>query len=349
MHSRIAISLAALILFSAMGAAQTAVPSAPQEGAQQFAEMGTCQLANGQAIVGCRLGYRTYGTLNAERSNAVLVTTWFLGTSEGAGGYVGANRYIDPGKYFAIVVDAFADGVSSSPSNSAEQPRLKFPAITIRDMVEAQHRLVTEKLGITHLHAVLGGSMGGMQALQWAYAYPDFMDRIVAVVPTPRQTSHDLLLWRAEINAIEDDVEFRGGDYLGHPTLKALADIHRLHGSTPTRLAREVTPDQYLQYSEKLEQSFKYDPVDILRQLQAMMSQDVAPGKSLDEMGKMLKPKALIVVGTQDMMVNPGPATALAKASPNAQLIELDNDCGHGAAGCDSAKVTPAVREFLAK
>ncbi len=339
MHLRRTI-FAALLLVSSVAFAQ--------DGLQQFADLGTCKLENGQIIESCRLGYRTYGKLNADKSNAILVTTWFLGNSEGAAGYVGADRYIDPAKYFVVAVDALGDGVSSSPSNSNEQPRLQFPVFTIRDMVETQHRLLTEKLGVSRLHAVLGGSMGGMQALQWAYSYPDFVARVVAIVPTPRQTSHDLLLWRAEMNAIENDVEFRGGDYLGHPTLKALADIHRLHGSTPTRLVHEVAPDQYLQYSEKLEQSFRYDPVDILRQLQAMMSQDVAPGKSIDEMAKMLKPRTLIIVGTQDMMVNPIPATQLAKAA-HTELMELDNDCGHGAAGCDAAKVKPAVQAFLAK
>src|SRR4051812_30552317 len=84
-----------------------------QSSTQQFADLGTCKLENNQTIQNCRIGYRTFGTLNATRSNAVLVTTWFLGNSEQASGaYVGADSLIDPAKYFIIVVDALGDGVS---------------------------------------------------------------------------------------------------------------------------------------------------------------------------------------------------------------------------------------------
>jgi homoserine O-acetyltransferase len=101
-------------------------------------------------------------------------------------------------------------------------------------------------------------------------------------------------------------------------------------------------------FAEKEESGFHFDPNDEIRQLQAMMSQDVAPGKSIAEMAKALKPQTLIVVATQDMMVNPTPATELAKAA-HAELIELTSDCGHLAPGCEAEKVNPAVREFLAK
>jgi homoserine O-acetyltransferase/O-succinyltransferase len=320
-----------------------------QAGSQQFADLGTCALENGEAIQNCRIGYRTFGTMNPNRSNVVVVTTWFTGISEhAADAYVGANNSVDPAKYFVIVMDALGDGVSSSPSNSTEQSRMKFPVFTIRDMVSAQHRVLTEKFSLSHVHAVLGGSMGGMQALQWAYSYPEFMDRIVAIVPTPRQTSHDLLLWRSELNAIQSDVEWRGGDYTGRPMLRALVDIHRLHLETPSKLLHDHPSNTFPEFIEQEEHDFRFDPNDEIRQLQAMMSQDVTPGKTMDEMAKLLKPKTMIVVSQQDMMVNPTPATQLAKAA-HATLLELTSDCGHLAPGCESAKVGPAVRAFLAK
>jgi homoserine O-acetyltransferase len=320
-----------------------------QTGDQQFADLGTCALENGQSIQGCRIGYRTFGSLNAQRSNVVVVTTWFLGNSEQASqAFIGSYSFIDPAKFYIVAIDAFGDGVSSSPSNSTEQPRMKFPVFSIRDMVNAQHRFLTEKLNLTHVHAVFGGSMGGMQALQWAFAYPDYMDRVVAIVPTPRMTSYDLLLWHSELNAIQSDVEWRGGDYTGRPLIKTVVDIHKLHLQTPTKIVRDTAPNTYPKFAEADEQSFHFDPNDEIRQLQAMMQQDVAPGKSIAEMVKVLKPKTLIVVAQQDIMVNPAPATDLAKAA-HADLIELTSDCGHLSPGCEAGKVNPAVRAFLAK
>src|SRR5271155_4788943 len=92
--------------------------AAPAGGDLQFAELGNCKLDSGQQITGCRLGYRTWGKLNADGSNAVLFPTWFTGTSAQLGGNVGAHKLVDPAKYFMIAVDALGDGVSSSPSNS---------------------------------------------------------------------------------------------------------------------------------------------------------------------------------------------------------------------------------------
>ena len=320
-----------------------------QTNAQQFANFDTCPLESGQVIRECSIGYHTYGKLNAERSNVVVVTSWFLGNAAQAGGaYVGAGSLIDPTKYFVVAIDALGDGTSSSPSNSRMQPRMKFPVFTIRDMVTTQHRVLVETLHLSHVHAVLGGSMGGMQALQWAYSYPKFMDKVVAIVPTPRLTAYDLLLWRSELNAIQSDVEWRGGEYTGMPMIKTVVDIHKIHLQTPSKIVRDVPPTAYPLFAEQEESGFHFDPNDEIRQLQAMMSHDVAPGKSFAEMAKGLKPQTLIVVAKQDMMVNPTPATELAKAA-HAALIELTSDCGHLAPGCEAQKVNPAVRAFLAK
>jgi homoserine O-acetyltransferase len=320
-----------------------------QSTAQLYANFDTCPLESGQVVRECRIGYHTYGTLNADHSNVVVVTSWFLGNAAQAGSaFVGAGSLIDPAKYFVVAIDALGDGGSSSPSNSHVQPRLKFPVFTIRDMVATQHRVLVETLHLMHVHAVLGGSMGGMQALQWAYSYPKFMDKVVATVPSPRLTSYDLLLWRSELNAIQSDVEWRGGEYTGAPMIKTVVDIHKLHLQTPSKIVREVPASAYPMAAEQEESGFHFDPNDEIRQLQAMMSHDVAPGKSMAEMAKALVPQTLIIVAKQDMMVNPTPATELAKAA-HASLIELTSDCGHLAPGCESAKVNPAVRKFLAR
>jgi homoserine O-acetyltransferase len=93
------------------------------EGEQKFANLGECNVESGEVIHNCRIGYRTWGTLNEQRSNAVVLLTWFTGNSEMLAENVGPDKYVDPGKYYVIVIDALADGVSSSPSNSKSQPR----------------------------------------------------------------------------------------------------------------------------------------------------------------------------------------------------------------------------------
>ena len=145
-----------------------------QHGAQLIASLGDLTLESGQVIHDCRIGYRTYGRLDAAKSNAILFPTWFGGTTEQLAGNFGSGKTIDTGKYFVIAVDAIGNGVSSSPSNSRTQPRLKFPRFSIRDMVESQHRLVTEVLHLNHLRAVIGISMGGMQTFEWMVGVSGF-------------------------------------------------------------------------------------------------------------------------------------------------------------------------------
>jgi homoserine O-acetyltransferase len=88
---------------------------------------------------------------------------------------------VDSSKYYVIALDSLADGVSSSPSNSKTQPGMQFPKMSIRDVVNAEHEMLTDSLHLTHVHAVMGFSMGGMQAFQWAVSYPEFMDKIKGV------------------------------------------------------------------------------------------------------------------------------------------------------------------------
>ncbi len=103
----------------------------------QFANLGDFKLQSGEVIRDCRIGYRTFGHLKSGPSNAILFTTWFGGTTQELIEMIGPQG-LDPGKYFVIAVDAIGDGVSTSPSNSKSQSRMKFPKFTITDMVLQQ-------------------------------------------------------------------------------------------------------------------------------------------------------------------------------------------------------------------
>lgn len=313
---------------------------------QQFAELGDVALVQGGVLKNCRIGYRTFGTLNADKSNVVLFPTWAAGKSEQFAGTVGPGKWLELPGHYVIVVDALANGVSSSPSNSAEQPRMHFPRITIRDMVETQHRLLTEVLHIQHVKAVMGISMGGMQTFQWMVAYPGFMDRATPIVGSPQLAPYDLMLWQTRIDAIKNHRNWNDGNYTVNPTSLIDAEFGALTGSTPEAYNAKTTREQVQQQLAEARTKPTMDANDKIRQMEAMMSLDVADGGSLEDAARKVKAKVLVIPSLHDHVVTPGPALRFAELL-RAQTLVLENNCGHGAPNCDQAKVGEAVRAFL--
>jgi homoserine O-acetyltransferase len=151
----------------------SALADTPGESPHQRFELGDFRLENGQVIEKGFLTYVTHGSLNEERNNAVLVLPALMGTHHRHDFMIGPGKALDPKKYFIIAADTLGNGRAISPSNSETQPGMKFPQFSIRDMVNAQHKLVTEGLELDRLLAVVGLSMGGMQTYQWGVSYPD--------------------------------------------------------------------------------------------------------------------------------------------------------------------------------
>lgn len=329
-----------------------ASPSAPQpDGAQRFAEFGDWKLRSGSVIQDFRLGYRTLGKLNAEKSNAVLWPTWLGGKSEDLLQFAGPGKVVDTNQYFVILVDAIGNGISSSPSNSENQPRMNFPEFSIRDMVEAEHRLASEVLHLSHLHAVVGLSMGGMQVFEWATAYPDFMDLVVAMAGSPQSTSYDKLLWTAEIDAIELDPAWNHGNPTG-PLTRGIAlerEIESMRDTSPAYRVAQTAPGAFPAFLETLRASAKADggsASDQIRQRQAIQAHDI-PGElglTLEQAAARVRAKLLVIVSPQDHTVNPEPAMRFAVAA-GAPLLKLDSPCGHQSLACIS--VGPIVARFL--
>lgn len=315
----------------------------------QFLSLGDFRLESGATLRDCRIGYRTMGTLNAARSNAILFPTWFSGTTEQLlDRFIGPGKLADTDRYYVIAVDALGNGISISSSNSSAQPRLRFPQFTIRDMVRSQRELL-EKLQIRHLHAVMGISMGGMQTFEWAVSYPDFMDKTVPVVGSPRQTASDLLLWNAELSAIESDKDWKDGAYTEPPALKTLARIHSFALTTPRYRARETKAADFGAFLSEAEKSpSRFDAVNWVRQLQAMLSHDVAKGQPLESVASQIKAKMFVVVAAQDHMVNPVTALELARLLVAPTLVS-DSDCGHMVTSCEGDRIVEAVNRFLSR
>jgi len=131
------------------------------QGEFHFIKMGNYRLETGKVIRNCRLAYRTFGVLNADKSNVILFPTWLAGTTKDLVdlGLIGPGKLADSSKYFVVAVDAFGNGVSSSPSNSSFQPDQAFPRFSIKDLVDVQYLLLTRYLHLTHIHGVIGISM----------------------------------------------------------------------------------------------------------------------------------------------------------------------------------------------
>ena len=287
----------------------------------QLAHLGDFALERGGTIHDCVVGYRTFGTMAEDKSNVVVVLTWFGGTSQGLETWTGPGKLYDTSKYFVIVIDAFGDSVSSSPSNGATAE------FTMRDMVRAQHELLTRELKLDHVLAVSGLSMGGMQTFQWIASYPDYMTKAIPIVGSPKLTTYDLLLWKTElsITTLPDAMRYE-------------ADINEMNLHTPAWLNTHVKDvDTTMKNHEAGLAHINVN--DYASQLRAMIGLDIGP---IPEK----RPKMLIVVSDQDHTVNPSPARDFAHAT-NSELLTLTSDCGHLATSCESERLTSAVNEFL--
>jgi homoserine O-acetyltransferase len=187
---------------------------------------------SGVTLPEARIEYATYGRLNDARDNAVLLPShymanhhgydWLINTASGDAARVAPQgteyRALDPAKLFLVATELFGNGHSSSPSNTpAPFHGPRFPVTTIRDNVEAVHRLLADDLHVTHVRAVIGFSMGAQQAFQWAVSYPRFADRIVATSGTAKTWPHGVVRLEGQIAALTADPAFNGGDYTTPP------------------------------------------------------------------------------------------------------------------------------------
>ena len=190
-------------------------------------------LKSGETLDGYDLVYETYGRLNATKTNAVLICHALSGNHHVAGKYseqdknpgwwdnlIGPNKPLDTNRFFVIGVNNLA-GCHGSSGPSSINPKTQipfganFPVVTVEDWVNAQARLM-DQLGITELAAVVGGSLGGMQALQWTIAYPDRIKHALVIASAPNLTAQNMAFNEVARQAIITDPEFYGGDYYAH-------------------------------------------------------------------------------------------------------------------------------------
>lgn len=317
---------------------------------QQITSLGDFKLENGAIIKDCKIGYRVFGQLNSTKTNGILFPSWYGGTTKMIEQLVKPWRAIDTNKYCLILVDALGDGVSSSPSNSVSQHGADFPAFSIRDMVTTQYQLLTEKFGIKHLHAVMGISMGGYQAFQWAVSYPEFVSHVIPIVATPQPSSYDLVEWSVMRIIIETDTAFNHGRYKVNPIIPAGTIYTQLNSTTPPYIIKTMSRKAAEFYIKNTMTAKVNDWNDTYYQLKALLDHDIAKPRngSLPEAAKHVKAKMTIIVEKQDHLCNPEPAIEFSKLL-QCKLVVLDSELGHiGSANLDDPMMKEAIQTELA-
>jgi homoserine O-acetyltransferase len=217
-HFRPMNRLLALLFISHVFISHVLLAQSPDDGVRHEFTIRNFHAEGGAILPEAHIVYGTWGHLNAAKDNAILLPSHYLANYRGYTWLIGPDRALDPSKLFLVATELFGSGNSSSPSNTPEPfhgPR--FPVMTIRDNVDAVHRLLTEELKITHLRALIGFSMGAQQAFQWAVSYPGFAGRIVATSGTAKTYPHGVVRLEGQIAALTTDPEFRNGDYTSPP------------------------------------------------------------------------------------------------------------------------------------
>jgi homoserine O-acetyltransferase len=327
----------------------------PQQAPHQLYSEGDLKLESGEAIKDFSISYVTHGTLNANKSNAILMVTAVGGNHHRLDFMIGPGKALDPDKYFIICTDAISNGLTTSPSNSKAQPRMSFPKFTIRDMVESQYRLLKEKFGIDHVVAVVGPSMGGMQALQWGVSHSDYMDALVAMVPLAKTPAWSVAVVEATRKAIMNDPAWKDGNYDAPPEkgVRLWRDIlNLLSARTPDMYAAQFkNPLDALPWMEAQETAAlkAFDANDYIYQTWAYERHDVGTtagfGGDTAKALASIRAKTLILTGTKDLLNPEFEPLEAGKNIVGVKMVTISPGTvtGHASAG----GFNPADVEFL--
>lgn len=316
--------------------------------------LGDLPLESGEVLRDAFVSYVVHGDPARLPDGAILALTAIGSTHHRLDFLIGPGAPLDTDRYCVVVADALGNGLSSSPSNSRQQAGKLFPRIGIRDMVESQ-RLLLDALGVRQLASVIGASMGGMQALQWAVSHPARMRSVVAMTPMARSTRWSQLVNELSRRALFSDAECK--------VPRPRADAMRLW--TPlTQLVMPRTPRAVEDFSSQdalagwlqgraaeLEQHGP-DPFDWYAQTLAYDAHDVGStpgfGGETARALQSIRARALVLAANEDLY-NPAFAAQEARAHiPHCSYFELEGHDGHASASGAPSACTPVLRQAIA-
>ena len=324
--------------------------------------LGVFRLENGVVLPNATIAYATWGALNAQRDNAILIPSWYGSDHHGYDFLIGAGRALDPAKYFIVATEMFANGFSSSPSNTPppfDGPA--FPAIAIRDDVEAARRLLTAELGVHHLRAIVGFSMGAQQAFQWSVSHPDFVTAVAAYCGTAKTYPHGVVRLEGAIRALTADAAFADGRYASPPTKGLTAWSHHWAGWVWSQewWRRELFKPQFATVDEVLASRIARDAVrdanNLISQARTWQRHNVGdtPGFNGDHERALasITARVLYMPGETDLYFPVGDAKYESPFIKHVSLTPIPSLWGHSAGSggnaADNAFLNDRIRRFL--
>lgn len=321
----------------------------------------------GAALPSLRIGYRSWGRLDADGANAVVICHALTGSADADLWWTrmfGPGRALDPERDFIVCSNILGScygttgPVSIDPATGAPWFGT-FPAITVRDMVRAQHALATA-LGVRRVRMVIGGSLGGMQALEWALSYPEMVESVVFVASTARHSAWCIGLSEAQRQAIYADPRWRGGRYDpadppadGLSVARMMAMLsYRSQPSFELRFARRRQTEElyaiesYLRYQGQALVE-RFDPAAYVTLTRAMDTHDVSRGRGdYEDVLRSIAQPMLVVSIDSDVLYWPWEQREVATLAPNARLAVMDSPHGHDAFLIDVDRLSDMVADF---
>ncbi|KIW04996.1 uncharacterized protein PV09_04155 [Verruconis gallopava] len=344
------------------------------QGDVQLYDLGDFQLKSGEILPKAQIAYKTFGSPS---NPAIIYPSWYSGSISDNEWLIGADKTLNPDKYFIIITALFGNGQSTSPST---RPDIRpFPHVLFYDNVRAQHQLVTQGLGIQHARAVLGWSMGAGQTYQWATQYPDFMDLIVPFCGSARTSPHNQVFLEGVKAAL---LAGHGSSSLGicqpasarswtaaqrETGLRALARVYAGWGFSQafyreklyaTALGFKDLEDFMVNFWEAW--ALAKDPENLLVMLHTWQSGDCSAQEpydgDFDKAMKAIKAKALVLPGLTDLYFPPEDSEIEVKAmNPGVgKMVPFPSIWGHWAGGPgdnpeDVKWLDDQLREFFAQ
>ena len=349
------------------------------------------RLENGLTLGPVTVAYETYGELNENADNVIVIEHALTASAHAAGRHtpedkvpgwwdvmIGPGKAFDTEKYFVVCSNILGGcygttGPSSVNPATGKRYAFEFPVITIKDMVRVQKALL-DSLGVRRIKAVAGGSMGGMQALEWSLSYPDMVDSVVLVASGAVSNPQSIAIHKVGIRAIMDDPDWKGGDYYGgNPPAKGLA-IARMIGhitylshnwlwqkfgrnhpdpeSMKLRLDSNFDIEDYLEY-QGMKFVERFDANSYIYIMRAIDIYDAAEGyASLTESFSRMKcKKALVASFTSDWLFPPYQSREVVDAIRENKVLcdyhEIDSPYGHDSFLLEYRTLTEAIKEFL--
>ena len=310
-------------------------------------DLGDFTLQRGATLRGAKLAYKTFGELNADKSNAIVYPTWYSGQHYDNEWLIGPGMALDPAKYFIIIPNMLGNGLSSSPSNTPEPyNKSRFPHVTAYDNVIAQHKLVTELFGIEHLRMVTGWSMGALQTFHWGAVFPDMMDLLVPFCGSAKCSRHNFVFLEGVKAALTADAAFKEGWYEDKPMrgLRAAARVYAGWGFSQTFYRQKLDLEK-MGFSSLEDFLVGFwegfflpkDANNLLTMLWTWQNGDISDNPiykgDFEKALSSIKARTYVMPGQTDLYFPVEDSAYEVKHMPNAELIPIPSVWGHFAGG----------------